>query len=421
MIKLTKRIWTSFILIGLVGQFAWTIENMYFNVFLYNTISTNPNNIAAMVAASAIVATLTTLFMGALSDKLGRRKVFICVGYILWGFSTMAFGFISVKNIAAWFPAANAVATAAAFVIVMDCVMTFFGSTANDSAFNAYITDVTNNENRGRVESVLAVLPLISMLIIFGAFDSLTQQGQWKEFFIIFGVMVSLTGIISILLLKDEVAEKKDTSFLKNLIYGFKPSVMRKEQPLYLALCAFGLFSISVQVFFPYFIIYMQNYLKINSYAIVLGIVLIIASFVSVISGNFIDKIGKLKFVLPAAFVMLAGLTGMFFVRSVISVIIVGSVMMSGFMLVTACLSATVRDYTPKDKVGHFQGIRMIFAVMLPMIIGPYVGAAVIKNSNSTYLDLGVVKNVPTPSIFLASAVVLLFIIIPILKLKRRK
>ena len=421
MIKLTKRIWTSFILIGLVGQFAWTIENMYFNVFLYNTISTNPNNIAAMVAASAIVATLTTLFMGALSDKLGKRKVFICAGYILWGFSTMAFGFISVKNIAAWFPAANAVATAAAFVIVMDCVMTFFGSTANDSAFNAYITDVTNNENRGKVESVLAVLPLISMLIIFGAFDSLTQQGHWKEFFTIFGAMVSLTGIISILLLKDEVVEKKDTSFLKNLIYGFKPSVMRKEKPLYLALCAFGLFSISVQVFFPYFIIYMQNYLKINSYAVVLGIVLIIASLVSVICGNFIDKVGKLKFVLPAAFVMLAGLTGMFFVRSVIAVIIVGSVMMSGFMLVTACLSATVRDYTPKDKVGHFQGIRMIFAVMLPMIIGPYIGAAVIKNSNSTYLDLGVVKNVPTPSIFLASAVVLLFIIIPILKLKRRK
>ena len=421
MIKLTKRIWTSFILIGLVGQFAWTIENMYFNVFLYNTISTNPNNIAAMVAASAIVATLTTLFMGALSDKLGKRKVFICAGYILWGFSTMAFGFISVKNIAAWFPAANAVATAAAFVIVMDCVMTFFGSTANDSAFNAYITDVTNNENRGKVESVLAVLPLISMLIIFGAFDSLTQQGHWKEFFTIFGAMVSLTGIISILLLKDEVVEKKDTSFLKNLIYGFKPSVMRKEKPLYLALCAFGLFSISVQVFFPYFIIYMQNYLKINSYAVVLGIVLIIASLVSVICGNFIDKVGKLKFVLPAAFVMLAGLTGMFFVRSVIAVIIVGSVMMSGFMLVTACLSATVRDYTPKDKVGHFQGIRMIFAVMLPMIIGPYIGATVIKNSNSTYLDLGVVKNVPTPSIFLASAVVLLFIIIPILKLKRRK
>lgn len=421
MSRLTKRIWASFLVIGLMGQFAWTIENMYFNVFLYNTISTDPNNIATMVAASAVVATLTTLLMGALSDKVGKRKVFVCGGYILWGFSTMAFGFISVQNVAAWFPAANAVATAAAFVVIMDCIMTFFGSTANDAAFNAYITDVTNKENRGKVESVLAVLPLISMLIIFGAFDSMTQQGHWREFFVIFGTMVTLTGIISIFLLKDKKIEKKDQPFFTNLIYGFKPLVIRENPFLYIALCALGVFSISVQIFFPYLIIYLQNYLKIESYAIVLGIVLIAASAVSVVGGNFIDKVGKLKFIFPAAAVMLAGLVGMYFARTTIIVIITGSVMMSGYMLVTASLSATVRDYTPVDKAGHFQGIRMIFGVLLPMIIGPFIGAAVIKNSNSTYVDLGVVKNVPTPSIFLAAAVALLLIVIPIIILKRRE
>jgi len=420
MVKLTKRIWVSFLLIGLVGQFAWTIENMYFNVFLYNTISTDPNSIATMVAASAIVATLTTLLMGALSDKVGKRKAFVCGGYILWGFSTMAFGLISVKNVSAWFPAANAVATAAFIVVVMDCAMTFFGSTANDAAFNAYITDVTSKENRGKVESTLAVLPLISMLIIFGAFDSMTQQGHWQEFFTIFGAMVTMTGIVSIFLLKDQKIEKKESSFFKNLIYGFKPSVLRENPLLYLALISLGVFSVSVQVFFPYFIIYIQNYLKINSYAIVLGVVLIIASAVSVIGGNFIDKIGKLRFVLPAAAVMFVGLIGMFFARKMGIVIAAGAVMMSGYMLVTASLSASVRDYTPRDKAGHFQGIRMIFAVLLPMIIGPYIGAAVIKNSNSTYVELGVIKNVPTPSIFLAAAVVLLLVIIPVMILKRR-
>ena len=61
--KVSPRLWCALILLGLMGQFAWTIENMYFNVFLYNTISTDPNYIAAMVAASAIVATLTTLLM----------------------------------------------------------------------------------------------------------------------------------------------------------------------------------------------------------------------------------------------------------------------------------------------------------------------------------------------------------------------
>ena len=61
--KISARMWTTLILIGLVGQFAWTIENMYFNVYLYNTISTDPTYIAWMVAASAVAATLTTLIM----------------------------------------------------------------------------------------------------------------------------------------------------------------------------------------------------------------------------------------------------------------------------------------------------------------------------------------------------------------------
>lgn len=404
-----------------MGQFAWTIENMYFNVFLYNTISTDPGYIAAMVAASAIVATLATLFMGSLSDKVGKRKVFICTGYIIWGISTMAFGFISVQNAAAWFPALNAVATAAIMVVVLDCVMTFFGSTANDATFNAYVTDVTNDQNRGKVESVLAVLPLISMLIIFGGFDFLTSEGRWSLFFGIFGCLVTLTGIVSIFLLKDSHVETKNEPFWKNLIAGFRPAVIHENPNLYLTLAAFCLFACAVQVFFPYLIIYMQTYLQIDNYAIVLGIVLILASVVSVIGGRFIDRVGKLKFVPPAAVVMFVGLLGMFFVREPIAVIIAGTVMMGGYMLVTAALSATIRDFTPMDRVGQFQGIRMIFAVMLPMIIGPWIGAAVIKNSGSTYVDLGTVKNVPTPTIFLASAAVLVLIVIPLIFLRRRE
>ncbi len=419
--KLSKRLWISFLLLGLMGQFAWMIENMYFNVFLYNTISTDPRYIAAMVASSAVVATLTTLFMGSLSDRVGKRKIFICGGYIIWGLTTMAFGLINVKNAEAWFPAMNAVSTAALMVVVMDCVMTFFGSTANDAALNAYITDVTNDKIRGKVESVLAVLPLVSMLIIFGGFDSMTKQGHWSLFFGIFGCLVTLTGIASTFLIKDSEVEAKKESFAKNLLAGFRPNIIRENPPLYLTLAAFCLLSCAVQIFFPYLIIYMQNYLKIDNYAVVLGIVLILAAVISIVGGLFIDRIGKINFVLPAAAVMFVGLLGMFFVRGAVAVIIAGTVMMGGYMLVTAALSASVRDFTPADRVGQFQGIRMIFVVMLPMIIGPSIGAAVIKNSDSTYVKLGTVKNVPTPAIFLASAAVLLLLLIPIIMLKRRE
>ena len=92
--KLGGRTWAALLTFGLVGQIAWVIENMYFNVFLYNTISGDTSMIAAMVAWSAVTATVTTLVMGALSDRLGRRKAFIVAGYLLWGVSIGAFAFI---------------------------------------------------------------------------------------------------------------------------------------------------------------------------------------------------------------------------------------------------------------------------------------------------------------------------------------
>ena len=413
--RLGARKWLTIVLVGLVGQFAWTIENMYFNVYLYNTISTDPDYIAAMVGWSAAAATLTALLMG-------KRRLLIGCGYILWGGSTAAFGLVTVENAAKLFPAASAVSAAAIMIVVLDCVMTFFGSTANDAAFNAWLTDATDETNRGRAESVIATLPLISMLVIFGLFDGLTQQGRWSEFFAIFGALVTATGVVSLFLVKDEPELKpRRDSYFKNLVYGLRPSVVRANQGLYLALLAFAVFSVAVQVFFPYLIIYIQNFLGITDYAIVLGVVLIVASLVSVLSGKLIDRMGKLRFTIPAAAVMFAGLVAMYFARGQVAVIIAGCVMMSGYMLVTASLSGKVRDLTPPDKAGHFQGIRMLFAVLLPMIIGPQIGSAVIKGGDLTYVELGVTKTVPTPGIFLAAAVVLLLTLIPVFILKRRE
>ena len=116
--KLGGRTWAALLTFGLVGQIAWVIENMYFNVFLYNTISGDTSMIAAMVAWSAVTATATTLVMGALSDRLGRRKAFIVAGYLLWGVSIGAFALIKSS------PVAAAAHSAAVLAVVLDCVMT---------------------------------------------------------------------------------------------------------------------------------------------------------------------------------------------------------------------------------------------------------------------------------------------------------
>ena len=72
--KKTKRFWIALVLFSLIGQIAWVVENMYFNVFIYKMFRAGAEDIALMVSASAVSATVTTLFMGALSDRIGKRK-----------------------------------------------------------------------------------------------------------------------------------------------------------------------------------------------------------------------------------------------------------------------------------------------------------------------------------------------------------
>ena len=413
------RLWLAIVIFCLFGQFAWGIENMYFNLFVYNTITTDPSVIANMVFASALTATVVSLFMGALSDKLGKRKAFIVGGYILWGISTMAFSFISIQNIQSLVGPASAVQVASLVVIIMDCVMTFFGSTAYDAAFNAWVNDVTTENQRGRVEGVLQAIPLFAMMIIFVGFDGITRAGQWDVFFMIFGGLVTLGGIMGFFIIKDPPAlQPKQDSYLQNVIYGFRPGVIRSNAKLYLALCAAGVLGISTQIAMPYRIIYMQHYLKIENYAIISLVVLLSASVISVLGGRLIDRLGKLAFIPLSAAVNVAGLVMMYFVRSAGMVTLANVLTVTGNMLLLAALSALARDYMPPEKSGAFQGIRMVFMVLIPMAIGPYIGAAVINNSGEFYEELGVMKQVPTPGIFMASMVALLFIAVPYIFLK---
>ena len=87
--KLGKKFYAALVMLGLIGQIAWVVENMYLNVFIYKMFNASAGDISLMVALSAVTATATTLLMGALSDRMGKRKVLVCGGYIVWGVSIL--------------------------------------------------------------------------------------------------------------------------------------------------------------------------------------------------------------------------------------------------------------------------------------------------------------------------------------------
>ncbi len=425
-----KQNWWILVLFGLIGQIAWSVENMYFNLFVYETIEPNLGVITLMVQLSGIAATVTTLIAGTLSDKTGNRRGFISYGYLIWGITVGLFGFISPENMAAVFQttAVKGVTIALVVVVVGDCIMTLFGSTANDAAFNAWVTDNTEESFRGKVEGVLSVLPLVAMLIVAGGFGMLVEGIGYQALFLALGGVITVCGAAGVFMIKDSPSlQKKGT--IKDVFYGFKPSVIKQNAPLYLTLCIVGIYGVACQIFMPYLIIYMKTYLGFETldYSLVFGAAIVLGAVINLALGGLTDKMDKAKLLYVAAGIFILGLAGMFFSHfdnKYVTMAIFGFfgfVMITGYILVAALSGALVRDYTPESDAGKLQGVRMIFSVLIPMVVGPMIGNAINKAAGVVLENAGAdamtTEYIPAPGIFLAAAIAgaLLFVVIPLL------
>lgn len=440
--KLSKRIWFNIILFSFMGGVAWNLENMYFNTFLYGSIYEGVSAealagvmapttaISRMVALSAVTAVVTTFIMGTLSEKMKKRKVFISVGYIIWGIITAAFGFISKENVATIFGLSDEVKILAFSiwaVIIMDMIMTFMGSTSNDSAFNAWVTDVTNPVIRPKVETALLFVGLVAMVAVMGV-GSLAQGGvvSYKNFFLGLGIVVAICGVAGLFTLEEPKikGEKTNSNYWSDLFYGFRPSVVKENSKLYLALAAVCLYSISVQVFFPYLFVYLEKVILpgavFDTKTIVVAILAVAALIAGIIVILKIANKNKLKAFIPTILLFIIGLFILSTSTNMIVVLIGIAPTLIGYVVLQIQLSAAVRDFIPEDKVGLFQGIRMIFAVLIPMVVGPMIGDIACRISNLTIVEYGVEKLVPSTSMFLFAAIVAVFVFAPIILLSKK-
>ena len=408
--KKSAKFWATLVLFSLIGQVAWVVENMYFNVFIYNMFGATPTQISFMVGASSVVATLTTIFIGALSDKLGKRKVFISGGYMLWGVSILLFAFVRKDFIGGIFTTVTSVsALCVTITIILDCLMTFFGSTANDACFNAWLTDVTEEKSRGAAEGVNSMMPLMAILVVFGGFMSfdLSRPTSWTAIFIIIGAVVFVIGLLSVFLVQETPVKKEDNkNYFKNIIYGFRPSTIKKNPVLYLTILAFAVFGISIQVFMPYLIIYYEVALAMENYVFIMAPAIVIAGAVTAVYGRYYDKVGFIKSVIPALICLAVGYIVLALFTNVILVFIGSLLMMTGYLTGMAVFGAMMRDKTPIGKAGSFQGLRIVGQVLIPGIIGPMLGAWVLADAEVMVGSDGTESFIPNQSIFWTALVV---------------
>ncbi|MBR3809163.1 MAG: MFS transporter [Clostridia bacterium] len=441
--KLSKKNWFIITLFCFMGGIAWNTENMYFNTFITNEIYADVSQaailgsmeattaVARMVALSAIAAVVTTFIMGALSDKLKNRKMFISVGYILWGIVTAMFGFITKENIANLFnltDEARILGTTVWFVILMDIVMTFMGSTSNDAAFQAWVTDVTVPKQRPLVETVLSVVGTVSSLAVTGV-GSFAQAGtiSYKIFFVGLGLVVTLCGVAGLFLIKDPpktLQRESSSNYLAELFYGFRPSVIKENSRLYLALISFCFAIIAFQVFYPYLLTYVQyviipdnggveNLLKAPVIITAVVVVAILLACIVTLLKLATEKKGFCLVVgvvvLTIGFFLLSTSTSIYVILVSILPVVLGNA------LVNILFGATIKDFIPEGKAGLFQGIRMIFAVLLPMVIGPVIGDMACRHAAQTIInEANAEVIVPAKDMFLWAGVVCVLALVPL-------
>ena len=426
------KFYLALVIFSLVGQVAWVMENMYLNVFIYKMFNAFAQQISLMVAASAVAATVTTLLIGALSDKVGKRKIFICGGYVAWGISILGFALIRADLVqSVFFPMMSstgaAISLCITLTIALDCIMTFFGSSANDAAFNAWLTDATDDTNRGAIEGINAMMPLVAILVVFGGFMGLNQdlQESWTVLFVAIGAVVLALGIAGFFLIEETTVRcEENNQYFANIFYGFRPSVIRANLPLYVTLAALALFNIAIQIFMPYLILYYQVSLGMEDYVLIFAPAIVVAAAFTGIYGRVFDKKGFRFAILPTLALLAVGFVGLYLFRGKLLVFLASLVMMCGYLGTGAILGAQIRCVTPEKKAGMFQGLRIIGQVLIPGVIGPAIGAAILANADTIVNSDGTESFIPNENIFLGALIALVVTfaaLIPLFQLLRKE
>ena len=236
------------------------------------------------------------------------------------------------------------------------------------------------------------------------------------------GIAVILIGVSGVFLISDpEVKTEDNQNYFANIFYGFRPGVIKSNPMLYFTLIALALFNISIQIFMPYLILYYTETLGMTNYVLIFAPAIILAAVFTALYGKVYDRKGFKAAILPTLALLMVGYVMLYIARSTAPVFLGTLVMMCGYLGTGAVIGAKIRTHTPQNKSGMFQGLRIFGQVLIPGIIGPAIGAAVLKNADTILNGDGTVSFIPNENIFLAALIAIVAIWVILIPMFRKE
>jgi MFS family permease len=413
--------WAAVVLLAFSGQLAWAVENQFFNTFLYDKITPDPRPISWMVSITAVVALLTTILMGTLSDgtragRWGRRRPFMLIGYLFWGI------FTAVYPLSALF---RSVTIGVGMAILFDSVMSFWGSTANDAAFNAWITDITTAGNRGAVVGVTEILKWIALLVTYAGAGYFVATLGYTGFFVAIGALVVVMGAIGGFIAREPAGiEPPREGYWKRIAGTFQWKSLKGNRTLLLVLAAVAVWNIAFNVFFPYLMIYLQHYVRlpVAQSSVLIAIAILVGGIAAGYPlGILADRWGRRPMTFAAIVLEAAGLLLFSFTKSFAALLASGILWVMPMAAWSIATTAWEKDLFPEEKRGQFQGWEILFRVTIAMTLGPLLGGwLATRYGIPTVLD-GKPGFIPTPLLFQVAAGGTLLAAIPLLATREKK
>ncbi len=416
--------------LGIAGQLCWNMENQWFNTFVYAKIAKDPTIISWMVGVSAASTTLSTFLFGTVSDRKGKRRIMISVGYILWGIFTIAFGlteFIAKGNTGA---GAAVIAAVGVAVVAADAVMSFFGSMGNDIGLNAWINDHMNDKNRGQLGAAVATQPIIGTIVGTVAGGMLVgADDNYMRLFLVMGIAVIIFGVISLVFMKDSEDLKPSVrgSFAQQFFSIFKFGDYLKNRELAWVNLTLAVYFIAFNMYFTHIGNYMIYYLGFTAdmMGFIEGIALILAMLVTIPCTKLLNN-RKEPQTAAAAIILNSlgvGIMGLFIRPDNINtqslfnpVLFIGIFLLgTGYVLFLQTVTAWSKPLYPEDSRGQFEGIRILFFVLIPMVIAPLISNPIIKRSGEFVNENGFTEYLPTHTLLITGAVLVLLTFIPLI------
>lgn len=421
------RMWSLIWGLGLVAQICWNIENSWFNTFVYARIGKFPGIITGMLICSAAATTFSTFFFGTWSDRIGKRKVFISLGYILWGIFTIIFGLTE-------FISKDVFLFVAISVILADTVMSFFGSMANDAAYNAWCNDIMTDENKGQIGASLATQPVIGTILgtVVGGL-LIGSDDNYMRLFLVIGLAVILFGIFSFFAIGEDgvISPSKRGGFWEQFfsVFDFKGFFQQKE--LVCVHIALAIFFIGFNTYFAYIGNYLIYYIGFTAdkMGIVEAIPLVLSMLTAIPVSKLLNSNKHISIALCAVVTNVIGLFILFPVKPEMvdpSVIFAPTnfrlflgifVLGMGYIAFLQTMKVWAKQLYPADSRGQYEGIWILFFVLIPMIGGSLMGQWVVQSSGETYINAesGKTEYIPNGNIFLVGACIVILSLIPVL------